>query len=228
VIISFSLWGDCKLYNYGALENALLSPEVYPGWECKFYMGRGVIPEVRERLVAMRHVSIVDVDEENKFSNTLWRFRPAFETDETVIVRDCDSRINERERLAVDEWLASDKDFHIMRDHPKGHWGRVLCGMWGARNGILRRFLAAFAEYSARKTNRYFHDMDLLSKEVYPQVVDSSMIHDEHFRYEAHARPFPESDYGGFVGEVIRDCSRASDLLGDGEKVFQKRRCQVP
>ncbi len=215
MIISFSLWGDCKLYNYGALENALLSPEVYPGWECKFYMGRGVIPEVRERLVAMRHVSIVDVDEENKFSNTLWRFRPAFETDETVIVRDCDSRINERERLAVDEWLASDKDFHIMRDHPKGHWGRVLCGMWGARNGILRRFLAAFAEYSARKTNRYFHDMDLLSKEVYPQVVDSSMIHDEHFRYEAHARPFPESDYGGFVGEVIRDCSRASD-------------CQVP
>jgi hypothetical protein len=228
MIISFSLWGDCKLYNYGALENALLSPEVYPGWGCRFYMGRGVIPGVRERLVAMPHVSIVDVDEEDKFSNTLWRFRPAFETDETVIVRDCDSRLNIREKLAVDEWLASGRDFHIMRDHPKGHWGRVLGGMWGARNGILRRFLPVLEKYSEMKTNKYFHDMDLLVKEVYPHVVDDSMVHDEHFRYEAHARPFPKSDYGGFVGEVIKDCSRASRMLGDMASVFQKVRCQVP
>jgi len=225
-VISFSLWGGSKLYNYGALENALFSPEVYPGWECRFYVGRGVIPEVRERLVSMSHVSIVDIDEENKFSNCLWRFRPAFETDDTVIVRDCDSRLNVRERLAVDEWLSSDRDFHIMRDHPGGHWGKVLGGMWGSRNGVLRRFLPVMEEYGRRSTNRYFYDMDLLKDEVYPHVVETSMVHDEYFRYEAHARPFPKSDYKGFVGQVIKNCSVASRILGDSQSFFSKERVQ--
>ena len=35
-----------------------------------------------------------------------------------MLSRDCDSRLNKREKLAVDELLKSDKNFHIMRDHP--------------------------------------------------------------------------------------------------------------
>lgn len=213
------------MYNYGALENALLAPDVYPGWECRFHLGRGVMPAVREKLVAMSHVSIVDMDEDDKFSNCLWRFEPAFTTDHTVIVRDCDSRLNIRERLAVDEWLESDKDFHIMRDHPRGHFGKVLGGMWGARNGILRPFVAAFKEYMSKRNNRYFYDMELLAREVYPHV--DAIVHDEYFRYEQHARPFPKSDYRGFVGASIGHCPVASELLGDKESHFRKKRCQV-
>lgn len=223
-VITFSLWGDSKLYNYGALENALLASEVYPGWECCFYVSRGVIPAVRDRLAGMAHVRMVEMEEDDKFSNALWRFEPAFTTEDTVIVRDCDSRLNERERLAVDEWLESDRDFHIMRDHATGHWGRVLGGMWGARNGALMPFGEAFEKYKGNRNNRYFYDMDLLAKEVYPHV--EAMVHDEYFRYEADARPFPKSDYKGFVGEVIKDCSVASKMLGDKETVFGKVRCQ--
>lgn len=200
-IISFSLWGGSKIYNYGALENALLAPEVYPGWKCRFYVGRGVLDAVRQRLESMDHVEIVDMDMDDMFSNTLWRFTPAFTTDHTVIVRDCDSRLNIRERLAVDEWLASDRDFHVMRDHPRGHFGRVLAGMWGARNGSLKPFRAAFERHAEKRTNRYLHDMDLLVNEVYPHV--EAFVHDEYFRYESHARPFPKSDHKGFVGEVL-------------------------
>jgi hypothetical protein len=189
-------------------------------------MGRGVLNAVKERLKEMEHVKIIDVDEDDKFSNTLWRFRPAFETDETVIVRDCDSRLNIRERLAVDEWLMSSKDFHIMRDHPGGHWGKVLAGMWGSRKGILKRFLPDLEEYLGVKTNRYFHDMNLLTERVYPFVANNCVVHDEYFRYENHAKPFPKSDYGGFVGQVIRDCSAASRILGDEKNRFKKKRSQ--
>lgn len=224
-IISFSLWGDSKLYNYGALENALLAPELYPGWECRFYVGLDVVPAVRERLEAMSHVCIVDMDEDHKFSNCLWRFDPAFTTDHTVIVRDCDSRLNVRERLAVYEWLSSDRDFHIMRDHPKGHFGKVLGGMWGARNGVLKPFAASFKDHMSKRNNRYFYDMELLAREVYPHV--DAIVHDEYFRYEEHARPFPKSDYKGFVGAVIGHCPVASELLGDKDAHFGKKRCQI-
>ena len=33
--------------------------------------------------------------------------------------RDLDSRINEREVEAVEEWLSSDQPVHAMRDHPQ-------------------------------------------------------------------------------------------------------------
>lgn len=37
-IISFSLWGDDKLYCQGALENVELARQCYPDWTCRFYV----------------------------------------------------------------------------------------------------------------------------------------------------------------------------------------------
>jgi len=31
-IISFSLWGDKPMYTIGAIKNAKLAEEIYPGW----------------------------------------------------------------------------------------------------------------------------------------------------------------------------------------------------
>ncbi|KAK4007260.1 hypothetical protein OUZ56_012420 [Daphnia magna] len=52
----------------------------------------------------------------------------------TLMSRDTDSRIIPREEEAVRAWLASDKIFHIMRDHP----AHCLFGyIMGCRFGIL-------------------------------------------------------------------------------------------
>ena len=45
-----------------------------------------------------------------------------------MLSRDSDSLLNIREKKAVDEWIKSDKSFHIMRDH-KYHKTRILAGM---------------------------------------------------------------------------------------------------
>ncbi|KAK8407540.1 hypothetical protein O3P69_002233 [Scylla paramamosain] len=42
------------------------------------------------------------------------------------------SKVTQREVSAVEEWLASGKMFHVMRDHPY-HSVPVLGGMWDAR-----------------------------------------------------------------------------------------------
>jgi hypothetical protein len=46
--------------------------------------------------------------------------------------RDLDSALTQRERDAVNVWLASNKSFHSMRDHPM-HGVPMLGGMWGFR-----------------------------------------------------------------------------------------------
>ena len=44
--------------------------------------------------------------------------------------RDLDSKLNKRERAAVDEWLATNHTYHVMRDN-KHHGTAILGGMFG-------------------------------------------------------------------------------------------------
>ena len=48
------------------------------------------------------------------------------------VSRDLDSRLNERELAAVQEWLDSSKEFHFMRDHPQHDTTILGCG-WGCK-----------------------------------------------------------------------------------------------
>ena len=58
----------------------------------------------------------------------------------------CGLVLNLRERLAVDDWLASGRWFHIMRDW-WSHTDLVLAGMWGGVAGVLPLLAPLMASY---------------------------------------------------------------------------------
>lgn len=65
---------------------------------------------------------------------------------ELFLSRDLDSRISPREVAAVSEFLASEQEVHVMRDHP-AHTAVIMGGMWGAKVIQTRhRFKKAFTE----------------------------------------------------------------------------------
>lgn len=223
-IITFSLWGDSKIYNYGAVENAIIAKDLYPDWECWFYLGKGVLKNVKQYLEKMPNVKIIDKSaEENSLGNMLWRFEPVFKTKHTVIIRDCDSRLNMREKLAVDEWLNSNKDFHIMRDN-KFHYYRILGGMWGARNGSLMEFKDIYKKFISFNKNVYNYDQDFLRILYHWKIGENALVHASFNKHEKTARDFPKSNYKGFVGEIIENCSIAAGLFGDKEKICKHPR----
>ena len=51
---------------------------------------------------------------------------------DNFVSRDLDSLFSHREQAAVEEWLKSEKCFHIMRDHP-AHDEVILAGLWGTK-----------------------------------------------------------------------------------------------
>ena len=53
-------------------------------------------------------------------------------TVDALLVRDLDSNISPREVAAVQEFLQSSKEFHVMRDHPY-HGVAILGGTWGVK-----------------------------------------------------------------------------------------------
>jgi len=210
-IISFSLWGRSKIYNYGALENALLAPQIYPGWICRFYYNSSADPQIIQALSKLPQVELVNQDTPRRnlkhYLNTLWRFQPMFDpTVEIMISRDTDSRLNWREKAAVDQWLASSLDFHIMRDHPR-HGARIMAGMFGCRHQICHPFKKNF------EANQEI-DQVFLKKIIYPKVVQHAHINASFKKFEKKVRGFPTRRHPAqYVGKIIHDLSRACHHL---------------
>jgi len=117
-VIAYSLWGDHPMYWVGALRNIELAQKYFPGWICRFYIDKNCKQELIDTIKG-DNVEVVLVDSKDSFHGMFWRFWASEDPDVDVFLsRDCDSRFSNREVSAINEWLASDKDFHIMRDHP--------------------------------------------------------------------------------------------------------------
>lgn len=196
-IIAFSLWGKDPKYTIGAVRNAELSKDIYPGWICRFYTGKDVPEDIENKLLD-NGAEVCRMDGAD-WNGMFWRFFAA-DSNDVMISRDTDSRLGLREKAAVDQWLASDKDFHIMRDHPY-HQTEILGGMWGVRDGLLSGIKDMIANYDTRDyDNKYQVDQNFLREIIYPLVKDRAMVHDEYFQKKPF--PSPRKDMKDFVGQV--------------------------
>jgi len=196
-IISFSLWGDKPMYTIGAIKNADLALDVYPDWICRYYVGKSVPIDIITSLVERKNTEVFVMNEQGDWTGMFWRFYPASDADVDIMIsRDTDSRLNLREKAAVEEWLTSDKDFHIMRDHPH-HATEILGGMWGIRGNRLSNMKQMIRDYT--KGDFWQIDQNFLKERVYPVIINHVCVHDEYFE----KKPFPTKRVPkSFVGQA--------------------------
>lgn len=189
-VIAFSLWGTATRYLEGALQNARLAPHIYPGWRCRFYVDGSVPDRIQAALLAAGADILRMPDQSRQYDGLFWRFLAAFDPAiDRYLVRDADSLINIRERLAVDAWLDSGRHFHVMRDHHT-HTDTMLAGLWGGVSGALPDLSPRFADYldAANKTANC--DQKFLRQCVWPSARQSALTHDSrHTVLEAQAFP---------------------------------------
>jgi Flp pilus assembly protein TadD len=192
-IVCFSLWGDDKKYTYTAVLNAKLTPSIYPGWKARFYIDESVPSEIAQALHDYGAQVVMVQRDERTYLKLFWRFLAASDRNiDYFICRDCDSVINKKEKAAVDDWLASGKPFHIMRDHPE-HAELIMAGMWGGVAGLLPDLAAqAVTYYEAHETKWRWVDQDFLRDHVWPLVRLHAVTHDSQYLFGSDARPFPE------------------------------------
>lgn len=202
-VISYSLWGNKEFYTYGAIHNVYGCAFYYPEWTARFYVQQDVDQTVKEILCSAKNTEVYETEDGPSEGGMFWRFLPAFEDGVDIMLsRDCDSRITEREVFAVKDWLQSDKDFHIMRDHPH-HTSLVMGGMWGCRNGILRGLKDRFDNF--RKSERWGLDQMFLNSCVYPEISTNAKVHSECVCFNGeNSETFPTKRLGKyFVGQRV-------------------------
>lgn len=195
-VISYCLWGDDPKYTIGAIKNAELAPYIYTGWDVWFYIAEsvptGIVNELEKtcKIIPRKH---------GNWDSMLWRFEPI--SDESVdvfISRDTDSRLNYRERRAVDEWLESNKSLHIMRDHAY-HGTPILGGMWGLRGTINNNVTELVNSFllSRGKSDHYDIDQAFLRNVIVPNFQDSMLIHDEMYNGQPYPTQRQANEYVG-------------------------------
>lgn len=218
-VFSFSIYGDNPIYTIGGVKNAKLVKELFPDWKSIFYVADDVNPDIIKQIE--EYGGIVEIKPTNEsFTGMFWRFMAITRPDvDVMIVRDCDSRVSERDVAAINEFMGSDKLYHIVRDHPIGHHYPMNGGMWGCKkNPFISRinnhiddylrtnFSHVFNTENAKKDSIRNADQMFLMERIYPNVVNSIMVHDEYFRYEPFAKPIEhdrQSNNFAFIGESV-------------------------
>lgn len=227
-IISFCLWGDKPIYTIGCLKNAKLLTKFFKDWTMRVYYNDTVHNDIIKELQNLG-VETVEIYKDSNFLNSLWRYLPI--TDKTVerfISRDCDSRISERDEIAVNEWIESGKTFHIIRDHPVGHsWG-INAGMFGAKGGsipqffeLLNKYLKDYLSDPSRVYDRYI-DQCFLRDIIHPMTVGDLLLHDEFFNKDFNGEGQGIKikrerlvDKFSFIGECIDE----NDIPIEGQRI---------
>jgi hypothetical protein len=179
-VISYSLYGIQPRFLVGAIKNAQLAQVFFPGFEVRFYVGNSVPTWVRSTLDLFPNVVQIPVDGPENSIARMWRFKAMVDPEvDVVLSRDCDARLGIREAQAHQEFLDSDFNFHIIRDHPKGHNYLISAGMFAvktAKVGIFFEKLERTPVYDF-----YTQDQIFLAEKIYPHIADDCLIHDDYY-----------------------------------------------
>lgn len=188
--VSFSLYGDAAIYAVGAIENVKLVKKHYPGWDCVVHVEHG---HYAARRLQREGAVVIEHPKGRGAYGMKWRIETAaMGRYDVVIFRDADSRIDERERASVEEWLESGRALHTMHDHAM-HRHPVMAGMWGIRTG---RFDVRPMLDRWKANPEYAYDEKMLARFVWKNIGHDSIRH-------GTDHPFPRPRVRPFIGEKV-------------------------
>jgi len=132
-IISFSLYGNSKLYCQGAIENIFVAKKHLPDWRCLFYVASDcpALEDLRALdcdVIEMPPQGGIDRTDNNwkwdvNHCGMFWRnyIIDDLEIGDAVLFRDADSRISRRDAWVVNDWMESPYIAARIAENPSHH-----------------------------------------------------------------------------------------------------------
>ena len=148
-VIAMSLHGKDPSQTRGALRNAQQAPVFFPGWTLRIYTISDNVTgnPVPKRLLNKMETLGAEVFYVDKplYPEKFAAYHVLSDNSvDTVLLRDPEYRLSDRQKSAVDEWLAKDNvTFHCMRDHPSHVTLSIVPGLLGIK---LKQFRTESAE----------------------------------------------------------------------------------
>ena len=133
-VVSYCIYGNIAKYFPILLQNIGILKEL--SFHIIIFCERKDKEEIEK---VFPDVSVMVGDKFGIKNKMLWRLNPMFmDIASAFFVRDADSLITIREIFFMKQFLNSDKEFHIIRDHPL-HFMPIMGGLFGLKSTLYKR-----------------------------------------------------------------------------------------
>ena len=209
IVFSFCIYGNNIKYLRGLEENLKIINEKLPEFYSYIYFSNDVQELYYEIYSKYKNVKIHKIDK-NGPELMLYRIL-TLDIDDKVDVsfsRDIDSRINDRDIWTINEFLNSNKYFHIIRDHYY-HKNTIMGGSFGMKRKeffSISKELESWKESNKITKYDYGTDEQFLRERVYDMIKNDVLIHSNIVGY-LHEKISPiepplKNEYD-FIGNVV-------------------------
>jgi len=181
VVFSFSLYGSKRKYTHGMIANVTLLSKRFPDARIQIYYTEDVPDDIVQKLTDFPTVRMIKTERIEGSANMFDRFLALDDpTVDIVFSRDADSRVHDRDASCIEDFIASDKLLHVIRDHPY-HGTHILGGMWGMRRKALQEPMQHMITNWQLQQSGITHrgcDQEFLAYVIYPKFAHSLFVHD--------------------------------------------------
>jgi len=210
-IVSYCLFGDNDKYTINCLVNLELCNRYYKDWFVYIYYDETVPDKIIKTIRLFPKVTLIQ-KKGYKYDRLWWRFL-AYDEGDLFISRDADSHITEREVLAVEDWINSNKALHIMRDSVS-HNRKILGGMFGIKKTYKINNMNALISDLICYPRNYQDDENWLSNKLYPLFVNDMVVHDSTNIFQPPDKT-PECRSNLALGDHIGTSKNINDVIED-------------
>ena len=179
-IISFSIWGNIRLYCIGAIKNALIAQNIFPEWICRYYYDSTVPNIIIDYLKNLANVELVFIKEKSGGTiykegtyGSLWRFYTFNDNDVDIfMIRDIDSRLSKYEYIKINDFINSNYILHAFVDN-----NEVI------NNKYLRAGTTTFKNYINNNDTRIINNtkLDIFNLLKFIDKKNTNFYDDENF-----------------------------------------------
>ena len=186
-----SLYGNSTENTSGALRNAQLLPIYFPGWTLHFYVPtqaqaqqKHVIPLNILKKLNRAGAKTIEVSPPTvTFPPELYSWLALDDIKlDYVLIRNVTSRLSDRDKKVVQEWMNTQTIFHCIRDHPAFVNVSIIPGAFGAKpnplSNILKQPVFDILNNSTPSSNHYIFQLRVLENAIWPRVKNYSLCHD--------------------------------------------------
>ena len=220
-IFAFCLYGTDLKYYLGLHENLRLINKHFPEYSIYIYVGKTRLEEyLIEYKRRYKYVTIIETLKDGAV-NMLYRYKPLLLAGvNTVIIRDADSEVNERDQYCIKDFLANTDETRIcqvIRDH-FWHKSKLTGGLTAfKRNVNNEKFTLIQAEFTKLFENieknyinekgKYVYgtDENVLNDNIYPHIKENVLVYTNicAFSGEKYQLIDFKNDGTNFCGNVV-------------------------
>lgn len=180
IVISFCIYGSNIKYCKGIDENLKIMKKRMEKFNAFIYIGTEVPEEYIQLYKSYDFVQLFYTHKPGAY-NMIARFLAIDEPNvDIMIVRDADSRLHNRDRWIIDNFINSSYGSHTIRDHP-WHTARMMGGLFGIKkNAFSFNMIDLYNQYNPSNDISgisWQYDQTFLRNVIYPILKKNMLIY---------------------------------------------------